>query len=112
LNVSIPDLRAAEYPVIAMIKKKMAELAREARKVEDEKLRTDLLGLIQSCLRALSGYRDWDELFEFVESSTDILSMGIATALYGHWDPRTQKIFDAAEERAIDRDHRRLLNMD
>jgi hypothetical protein len=42
-------------------------------------------------------------LFEFVESSTDILKMRIASGLHGPLDPRTQKLMDIAEARAMDR---------
>lgn len=100
-------VRALLRPLIPQLKKqfreKMAEMAKQAAQIENEKLRTDLLNLIKSFLRALGGYRQWDELFEFVESSTETMRMGIAMGLYGHWDPRTQKTFDAAEARAEDR---------
>src|SRR5205814_314596 len=52
-------------------KKQMAEFAKQASLIENEKLRTDILNLIRSIVRSLPGYRNWDDLSKFVESSTD-----------------------------------------
>jgi hypothetical protein len=81
----------------------MAGYAEEVVQIPDEKLRSDLLNLIGSFVRALQEYRDWDQLLEFVQSSIDTLRIGIASGLYGHRDPRTQKLFKLAEQRAFDR---------
>ena len=84
-------------------KKQMGEFAKQASLIENEKLRTDILKLIGSLVGSLRQYRKWDELFEFVESNTDIVGIGIAIGLYGLGDPRTQKLCDLGEARAMDR---------
>lgn len=105
-------------PSKAEIKKKfkeqMAQFATDAASIESEELRGNLSRCIEATLRALPDYGDLHDLLEFVQSSTDTLRMGLATGLYGLLDPRTQKIIERAEERAMDRammaDHRRTLS--
>ena len=81
----------------------MAQLAHDAAQIEGEENRTSILKCIQVTLEAVDEYDDWDELFEFVESNIDFVRMGVARGLYGLFDPRTQKIVEKAEERAMDR---------
>jgi hypothetical protein len=101
------QMRAQLRSLISQLKKsfreKMAELAEQAAQIEDEILRTDLLDLKDSFLRQLKEYRDWDELLEFVESSTDMLRTSVAVGLYGHFDQRTKQVFKRAQARAMDR---------
>jgi hypothetical protein len=101
------QMRAQLRSLISQLKKsfreKMAELAEQAAQIENETHRTDLLDLKDSFLRDLREYRDWDELLEFVESSTDMLRTSVAVGLYGHFDPRTKEVFKRAQARAMDR---------
>jgi hypothetical protein len=107
-------MRAQLRPLIPQLKKsfrrKMAELAEQAAQIENATLRTELLDLKDSFLRDLTEYRDLDELFEFVESSTDMLRTSIAVGLYGYFDQRTKEVFKRAQARAMNRamiaDHR------
>jgi len=98
-----PEIR----PLVQMLKQafrtKMAEFAKQASQIEDEKFRTTILNLIGSLVRSLPEYRRWDELFEFVESYTDTVRIGISSALYGPRDARTQQLFKLGEARAMDR---------
>ncbi|MBR0783935.1 hypothetical protein [Bradyrhizobium iriomotense] len=96
--------RLSQTDIRRSFRKRLKELREQASDIAEEDRKEALLDMIDTAILcfAETRFKSAGDMIDYVISETDQIRIAISTSLYGMLDPQTQKLFDDAEDRAME----------